>query len=164
MTENTRAVFIGELAASDVPDDVLVAYGLGSCVAVCLYDPHARVGGMLHALLPTANGNGRGGKPTKYVDQGVPLLVEKLLGLGAKRYRLAATLCGGAWMLNGSGSSESRHIGALNVQAALAALQAERIRIKAHATGGSVGRTIKLLLADGSVMVKMMGEDERPVI
>ncbi len=150
--------------ASNASDDVLVAYGLGSCVVVCLYDLQARVGGMLHALLPTANGNGHGGKPTKYIDQGVPLLVEKLLSLGAQRHRLAATLCGGAWMLDGAGGSGQTHIGALNVQAAQAALQAERIRIKAHATGGSTGRTVKLLLADGTVMVKTMGEDERPVI
>jgi chemotaxis protein CheC len=40
------------LMIETVPDEVLVAYGLGSCVAVCLYDPAARVGGMLHALLP----------------------------------------------------------------------------------------------------------------
>ncbi|MBN1890865.1 MAG: chemotaxis protein CheD [Thermoflexales bacterium] len=163
MTENTHPVFIGEIVTSNAPDDVLVAYGLGSCVAVCLYDVQARVGGMLHALLPTANGNGRSGKPTKYVDQGVPLLVETLLSLGAKRHRLAATLCGGAWMLNGSGDSGQKHIGALNVQAAQAALHAERIRVKAHATGGSTGRTVRLILADGTVMVKMMGEGERPV-
>lgn len=162
MTENTRSVYIGEIVASSAADDVLVAYGLGSCVAVCLYDLQARVGGMLHALLPSANGNGRGGKPTKYVDQGVPLLVEKLLSMGAKRHRLAATLCGGAWMLSGSEDLQ-RHIGALNVRAAQAALQAEHIRIKARATGGNTGRTVKLMLADGTVMVKALGEDECPL-
>ncbi len=73
MTENMRSVGIGEVITSDTPNDVLGAYGLGSCVAICLYDPVAQVGGMLHALLPTApNGNDRTGNPRKFVDQGTP--------------------------------------------------------------------------------------------
>ena len=45
-------VGIGEMAVADRPDDVIVTYALGSCVAVCLFDPAARVAAMLHFLLP----------------------------------------------------------------------------------------------------------------
>ena len=88
MIENLRSVPIGEIATSDSAKDVLVAYGLGSCVAVCLYDPVARVGGMLHALLPDAPGgasseNGRDPlSAARFVDRGAPLLIETLLKLG----------------------------------------------------------------------------------
>ena len=76
VAENLLTVSIGELAVSRAADDVLVAYGLGSCVAVCLYDPVARVAGMLHALLPNVpDGNRANGNASKFADQGVPLLL-----------------------------------------------------------------------------------------
>ena len=70
ITHNTLAVPIGDMIVSDNMDDVLVAYGLGSCVAVCLYDPVIKVGGMLHALLPSPpNGDSQPKNPAKFVDQ-----------------------------------------------------------------------------------------------
>ena len=81
------------MVVSADPEDVLVAYGLGSCVAICLYDPLARVGGMLHALLPTLGKNNNiAHTPTKFVEQGVPLLVNALVALGANPTRLHSSL------------------------------------------------------------------------
>ena len=101
VTENLRVVCIGDIVVSDTPDDVLVVYGLGSCVAVCLYDPAARVGGMVHALLPTApRGRQASNQQAKFVDQGVPLLVEAVVAAGGLRSRLITCLCGGAQLLS----------------------------------------------------------------
>ena len=50
-------VGIGEFAVSNEPDDVIVTHALGSCIAVCLLDPVARVGGLLHFLLPDSRIN-----------------------------------------------------------------------------------------------------------
>jgi len=172
VAENLRVVYIGEMVVSDARDDVLVAYGLGSCLAVCLYDPFAKVGGMLHALLPTMpNGEpatrvsspptGSHGKPTKYLDQGVPLLIEALVKLGARRIYLTAKLCGGSQMLSRIGANNHLNIGELNVLAAEAVLHAAHIRIQARATGGHSGRTVKLYLANGLVMVKTLYEGEQ---
>lgn len=158
-TENVRAVHIGEIVVSDAPDDTLVAYGLGSCVAICLYDPVARIGGMLHALLPTALGKD-GGAPAKFVDRGTSLLIESLLRLGAGRNRLVAQLCGGARTLSAPGfESDWLSIGERNVQAAQDALQAAGLRIHAQATGGRTGRTVRLSIANGQVTVKSLGQD-----
>ena len=165
MSENLCAVAIGEMVVSDVPDDVLIAYGLGSCVAVCLYDPVARVGGMLHALLPTApNGNEANDKHTKFVDQGVPLLVNVLVQSGARRTRLIARLCGGAQVLSAPGFNNSLDIGERNVLAAEAALQAAGLRVQAQATGGHVGRTVKLYIASGQVTARSLGKTEQALI
>lgn len=176
MAQVLRPVFIGELVVSANPEDVLVAYGLGSCVVVCLYDPLVRVGGMLHALLPTnrapflsgvplRNGtplrNGADTRPTKFVDQGVPLLIAQVLDLGAKSFRLVARLCGGANMLAHTGlEGRADHIGQLNIQAAESALRSARVRLRASATGGRGGRTVKLHMADGRVTVKTLKESE----
>jgi len=157
-TENVRAVHIGEIVVSDAPDDTLVAYGLGSCVAICLYDPVARIGGMLHALLPTALGKD-GGAPAKFVDRGTSLLIESLLRLGAGRNRLVAQLCGGARTWSAPGfESDWLNIGERNVQAAQDALQAAGLRIHAQATGGRTGRTVRFSIANGQVTVKSLGQ------
>lgn len=167
MTENLRVVSIGEVVVSDAPDEVLVAYGLGSCVAVCLYDPVARVGGMLHALLPTTlRGSEVGSTPAKFVDRGVPLLVDSLLDLGAKRTRMSAKLCGGAQLLSAYGAvrpgrNGQFNTGKLNVLAAEVALHSAGIWIRARSTGGHIGRTVKLHLSNGRVTVKTLEHGER---
>ena len=166
MAENVTAVPIGEVVVSKAPGDVLVAYGLGSCVAICLYDPVARVGGMLHALLPTAHGansrNRNPGKLTKFVDQGTPMLIESLLRLGARRTRLVVKLCGGAKVLSAPGFEEGPlNIGARNVLAAEAALQTQRLQIRAQDTGGDTGRTVRLYITDGTVTVINLGRGEK---
>ena len=164
MAENIHSVFIGGIAVSASAADVLVAYGLGSCVAICLYDPVARMGGMLHALLPSApSENGRNPTPSpKFVDQGTPLLIEALVGLGAKRSRLSAQLCGGAKVLSAPGFEEGElHIGRRNVLAAESALRNARIPIKAQRTGGRVGRTVRFYIATGQVTVRSLGQKEQ---
>jgi chemotaxis protein CheD len=161
--EILRIVAIGELAVSQNHEDVLVAYGLGSCVAVCLYDPVRRAGGMLHALLPTApQGHPQNSLP-KFVDRGVVLLIDALTQLGAKPNHLVAQLCGGAQMLSTPGLSDSLKIGERNLQAANAALRVAGVPIRARAVGGSTGRTAKLYVADGQVTVKSVGKNEVPI-
>ena len=164
MAENIHSVPIGGIAVSDSAADVMVAYGLGSCVAICLYDPVARIGGMLHALLPSApSQNGRNPTPSaKFVDQGTPLLIEALVELGAKRSRLSAQLCGGAQVLSAPGFEENGlHIGKRNVSAAESALRDARIQVKAHRTGGRVGRTVRFYIATGQVTVRSLGQKEQ---
>lgn len=167
MIENLRLVPIGEMIVSAEPDDVLVVYGLGSCVVICLYDPLAQVGGMLHALLPSPswdkNNNNKNavGNPTKFVNQGVPQLIHSLVALGAKPTRLVAQLCGGAQMLTAPMFNGSLNIGRRNVLAAEIALQVANLEILSQATGGHIGRTVKLHIASGQVTVKTLVQKEQ---
>jgi chemotaxis protein CheD len=162
MTDKLRPVPIGEIMTSDNPDEVLVVYGLGSCVVICLYDPVIQVGGILHALLPgLAWSNNSTNKPAKFVDRGIPVLIDALVALGAKSNRLTAQLCGGARMINDPGFNNTLNIGRRNVQAAQTALHAAGLELKAKAIGGRAGRTVKLYIADGRVTIKTLGQAER---
>jgi chemotaxis protein CheD len=129
---------------------------------VCLYDPVVPVGGILHALLPgLAWSNNSTNKPTKFVDRGIPVLIDALVALGARSNRLTAQLCGGARMINGPGFNNTLNIGRRNVRAAQTALHAAGLEITAKAIGGRAGRTVKLYLADGRVTVKTLEQAER---
>ncbi len=162
MVQNIRPASIGEVIVSANPDDVLVTYGLGSCVVVCLYDPSVRVGGMLHALLPALTSNhSHVSNPAKFVDQGVPLLIDSLVASGAMANRLIANLAGGAQIIGAPEYSKAFHIGASNVQAAEAALRSAGLKIKARAVGGSIGRTVKLYIAGGQTTVRILGQTEQ---
>ena len=72
----------GEIKIAEEPDK-LVALGLGSCVAITLYDPEEKIGGLAHAMLPKNRGSTK--QPGKYVDTAVDKLVEKLEERGAKK-------------------------------------------------------------------------------
>ncbi|OQY47606.1 MAG: hypothetical protein B6242_04630 [Anaerolineaceae bacterium 4572_78] len=161
MTQNLRPVAIGEIIVSNNGDDVLVAYGLGSCVAVCMYDPMLRVGSMLHALLPTKpSDNINRGKPTKFVDEGISLLLKQMQKVGGKQIRYKAYLCGGAQMLSIPNSTDAFNIGQRNIEAAETMLKKMSIVIQARDTGGKAGRTVKLYVGSGQVTVRTLGHKE----
>ncbi len=161
MGEHTIAVGLGELALSNRPDTVLVAYGLGSCVGVALFDPQAKVAALLHAMLPAFR-NGDANK-TKYVDTGIPAMLEEVEKMGAVRSRLVCRIVGGAQMLVAPGFNNVFNIGAKNVEQAHKTLRKQRLRLRAEDTGGNAGRTIKLFVADGRVMVRSLGKEEKPL-
>ncbi len=164
MADNVRSVSIGQIVVSRSPADVLVAYGLGSCVAVSFYDPQRKVGGMLHALLPSAaTKNSTPDNPAKFVDLGVPLLLDEVLKLGASRSNIIVRICGGASMLTSPGFKNTLNIGERNVATAKETLSNLGFSIKAEDTGGNSGRTAKLYVATGDMTVRTMGQKERPL-
>lgn len=145
---------------SNAPDDILIGYGLGSCVAICLYDPVQHIGGMLHALLP-APIRVESGRPTKFVDLGVPLLIQAIEKAGGKRRHLKAYICGGAQMISDSIIGGILNIGERNVQAARKALRSARIYSHKESTGGQHGCTVKLYVSTGKVTVKTLKGEEQ---
>ena len=77
--------------------DVVLSTILGSCVAACMRDPVAGVGGMNHFLLPgSAEALSSGGDATRYGVHLMELLINGLLKKGARRDRLEAKIFGGA--------------------------------------------------------------------
>src|SRR5215470_9550579 len=91
---------IGEFAVSDRPGDVIVTHALGSCIAVCIYDPVSCVGGMLHFLLPEARINPDRARthPAVFADTGIPLLFQNAYSHGLVKHRAIVKLVGGADM------------------------------------------------------------------
>jgi chemotaxis protein CheD len=133
-----------------------MALGLGSCVAVALYDPVARVGGMAHVVLPeppeTENA------PTaKFAGVAVSTVLEQVLARGAQRHRLVCKIAGGAQVLATGAMRDSFRIGERNTAAVQAALKRLGIRPAAVDCGGTAGRSFRLTVSDGRVAVKRSG-------
>lgn len=154
------AVGLGEVKISANPTEVLVAYGLGSCVGVSAYDPVVHLGGMLHAILPERL-NGAPPHASKYVDSGLETLLESLRQAGARPERLQVRLAGGAKMIDVFDVYKTMPIGERNVQVAQNLLTAWRIKIQAKEVGGNVGRTLRLYIASGRMTVRSLGQPER---
>jgi chemotaxis protein CheD len=150
------AVRMGEIAVSSNPGDVLISLGLGSCIGLALVDQRRGIAGLAHVMLPEAISGG--GPLGKFADLAVPALIEQTTALGTSRPMLKAVLVGGAQMfaLGGSGALD---IGVRNDTAVRAALAKERIAIVAAETGGSKGRTIRVM-PGGAVLSKEAGGAE----
>lgn len=154
MLRHQLAVGIGEMKFVTAPDHVLVAYGLGSCVAVVLYDPAVPVAGMAHVMLPS-NGTGPVSMPGKYADLAVAALTEGLLGAGASRFRIRAKLSGGAQMFRLSGpAAQHLNMGPRNVEAVLRALESHSIPIFGKDVGGNHARTVMFYPSTGIMVVR----------
>jgi chemotaxis protein CheD len=131
----TIYVVQGEYRVSAEPEEVLSTL-LGSCVAVCLWDPVGRVGGMNHFLLPFGPEGAKDGS-MRYGVHSVEILVNDLLRHGARRDRLRAKLFGGARM-----SSRLRDIGTANAAFARDYLRTEDIACIAESLGGTSARRV----------------------
>jgi chemotaxis protein CheD len=149
-------VRMGELSVSDNPGDVLVSIGLGSCIGLALLDTGRPLAGLAHVMLPESS-PGETVK-AKFADLAVPALVEQLVERGARRSQLRAVLVGGAKMF--SFTNNTLDIGARNDSATQQALAQAGIPIAETATGGSKGRTIRVLVEQGLVICKEAGGTE----
>ncbi len=134
-------------------EDVLVTVGLGSCVAIMLYDPTAKIGGLAHILLPSPALARRDANPAKFPQTAVPLLVELMAAQGASVRRMIARLAGGASMFASLAPSGTIQMGERNVVASRQVLNQSGIALVGEAVGGDYGRTVRLRVADGQVEV-----------
>lgn len=137
----------------------LVTLGLGSCVAIMLYDPVARAGGMAHVLLPSRSLARDTSNPAKFPETAVPLLLQRLTQLGADPRRIVAKLAGGASMFAALMTPGTIQMGERNVVAARNALRDASVPIAAESVGGAQGRSVRFHLADGRVEVRTVGAD-----
>lgn len=141
-------VLQGQFQVSADPGVVLSTL-LGSCVATCLFDPVARVGGMNHFLLATV---GAGAGPSeRYGLYAMEVLINGLLKLGARKSRLEAKLFGGATL-----EGRMRHIGKENGRFALDFLAREGLPCRAHSLGGEQGRRLRFHPTTGIVRQRLM--------
>jgi chemotaxis protein CheD len=156
---NNIAVGLGEIKISRDPDDVLVAFGLGSCVGIGVYDPVAHVAGMLHAVLPKQN-DANAPLTGKFVDTGIPLLLDEVVKAGGVRSRFKIKMAGGANIMGSPNVSTIFDIGNRNVESARAVFKNLGIRIEREEVGGHIGRTVRLYTSDGRMTFRVMGGKE----
>ena len=152
-------VSAGALAVGKSPD-VLTAYGLGSCVAIILYDEVVKVGGLSHFILPSPAVSRDHTNPGKFPHTSVRLVLSEMEKLGAKKYRVVARLVGGATMFP-TFETNSPSIGTRNVDSAREVLSQEEIRVTAEDVGGTYARTVEFYLESGEVLIKSYHAGEK---
>lgn len=124
---------------------------LGSCVAVCLYDPARRIGGMNHFLLPHPVAGPR--FPARFGRVAIARLVERMADFGCAATDLEAKVFGGARVVRALATAEGG-LGADNVQLAIESLHDFRIPIRARDVGGMRGRKLVFHTDDGAAWVR----------
>jgi len=143
-TDQILYVLQGEHQVSGAPDVVLSTI-LGSCVAVCLWDDVAGLGGMNHFLLPFGP-KAAAATPERYGVHAMEILINALLKAGARRNRLQAKLFGGAQL-----SATLSDIGQSNARFAKEFLATEDIPCLAESLGGTSARRVLFRPRTGNV-------------
>ena len=138
---------------------MLITVGLGSCVGVTLYDPYAKVAGLAHILLSDSTLFKNQTNLAKFADTAIPLLVEDMERLGARKNRVKAKIAGGSQLF--SFEKQILSVGEKNIESVRTVLSSLRVPIAGEDVGGKVGRTLKVLAADGTVLVSTVGSGER---
>lgn len=149
-------VAMGDLLISNDPVAQLVTFSLGSCVGVSIYDPVAKVGGMLHAMLPDCNLNleRAATHPHMFVNSGLPALFHAVYALGALKQRLVVKLAGGAEFMD---KNKIFNIGVRNIGMVVDLLHRNGVSLGAQDIGGFESRTMRLELATGVVTLDTPG-------
>lgn len=152
--KNTIKIGIADMNIAKGEDE-LVTFALGSCVAICLWDPTSKIAGMVHIMLPDSKQlNNGASQPLKFADTGLVELLKAMQLKGAKMPILKAKIAGGAQMFADIGNSPMGRIGERNVQAVKAGLAKFRIPIVAEDTGKDYGRTCYFDAATGTMVIK----------
>ena len=155
------ALGIGEGVVAK-PPHIISCLGLGSCVAVTLYDTRRKVGGVAHVMLPFSKGVNELHTPYQCADTAIVSLLEELSSRGSCRQDIVAKIAGGARMFacdNGSLPG----IGQQNITSIKNILDSEGIPLLGKDIGGNYGRSIQFHLDSGRVIVTAVGKRDREI-
>jgi chemotaxis protein CheD len=133
--------------------DKMIVTVLGSCVAVCLRDKVAGIGGMNHFLLPNDGSDAPGllTESARYGVYAMELLINHLLKMGASRERMEAKVFGGGNVLRGL---TVNNVGQRNAEFVLDYLYTERIPVVAKDLLDEYPRKVYFFPDSGKVLVK----------
>ncbi|OQA01257.1 MAG: Chemoreceptor glutamine deamidase CheD [Planctomycetes bacterium ADurb.Bin401] len=159
MSENKMIVHVSDARVSSNPEDVLITYSLGSCIAVCLYDPAVHAGGMLHYQLPDSKTDPDRAKekPFMFADTGMQILIDKLVSMGVSKKRMRIKIAGGAEMDTGPKGFD---IGKRNYLAIRKIMWKNGMFIDGEDVGGSFPRNMYMKIDNGEVTIKANGQEK----
>ena len=145
-------VMLGQHKISGRVDEMLVTT-LGSCIAACIRDPVAGIGGMNHFLLPEIpeGSSDSVNVAARYGGAAMELLINQLLGAGARRNRLEVKVFGGAKVIE-----STLDVGAKNADFVLAYIRNEGLHLVGQDLGGSMARRIHYFPATGRVLRRVL--------
>lgn len=155
---STVVVDIADFQVTGDPVASVITYSLGSCIGVSIWDPVAKVGGILHYMLPESNLSPDKAKsnPSMFCDTGIPQLFRAAYKLGAAKKRLVVKVAGGSQLLDDNGTF---NIGKRNYLALRKIFWKNGVMIDAEDVGGSVSRTLKLNIGTGAVTIKSRNQE-----
>lgn len=129
-------------------EDMLIMTTLGSCIAACIYDRQAKVGGMNHFMLP--DGAGDSGR---YGSYAMELLINEMMKRGASRMTMEAKVFGGGQVVSGM---TTMNVGERNTNFVMDYLKTERIPIVSKDVLDVYPRKVCFLPGSGKAMVKRL--------
>jgi chemotaxis protein CheD len=155
-------VGVADMKLSNDPEAVLVTYSLGSCIGLAIYDPVAKVGGLLHYMLPESSLDGIKAQKNPYMfgDTGIPLLFKEAYKFGAKKNRLKVIVVGGAQILDQEGLF---NIGKRNYTLLRKMFWKNNVMIDFQEVGGNTNRTLKMEIESGQTWLKTLGKGMRKI-
>jgi len=155
-------VGVSDMKVSNDLETVLVTYSLGSCIGIAVYDTVAKVGGLLHYLLPDSKLSPEKAQknPYMFADTGIPALFKAAYKLGAKKQRMKIIVAGGSQVLDQDGFF---NIGKRNDIALRKMFHRNNVLIDYRDVGGIVNRTIKLAVKNGDAWIKVSGQGEQKI-
>lgn len=153
----TQVVSPGEFLISK-DTSTIIETSLGSCVGVALYDPLARMGAMLHVLLPAGGHDKESLTPARFARSAVPFILSQMVDAGASRQRICATVAGGALVAADKPLSVEMNIGRRNSVAILDLLDRQAIPVVKRDIGGRIPRVLRLVVADGRTSIEKIGQ------
>lgn len=150
---------ISDMKIGTKPDEELVTYSLGSCIGVALWDPVAKVGALLHYMLPDSSidKDKAEQKPFMFADTGVPRMFKEIYKHGALKERMKVYIVGGAQVMDDSGMF---NIGKRNQMIIRKMFWKNNVNVTKEDVGGTVNRTITLNIGTGNVKLKISGQGE----
>ncbi len=151
-------VDISDLRVSASPDDTIVTYALGSCIAVMVHDPVRRAAGMIHYMLPLSETSPEKAKarPAMFADTGIPLLFHSMYDLGCKKSDLVVKVAGGGALYDDGGLF---NIGKRNYTVLRKIFWKANVLVSGEDVGGARSRTVRLHVSTGRCTVSSQGEE-----
>lgn len=162
MIGNEIRIGIGDLNVANAPTS-LITVGLGSCIGIAVYDSKNKIGGLAHIMLPDSTQFSKITNEMKFADLAIPMLVNKIINMGADKKNLKAKIAGGSSMFNFTDKKMTMDVGSRNISAVREALKKQSIPIIAEDLGGNKGRTVTLDTSTGMFKIKIAGTDIKEI-
>jgi chemotaxis protein CheD len=154
-----QIVGISDMKVSKDSKDTLITYSLGSCIGILVWDPQAKVAGLLHYMLPDSKIDAERAKKNPYMfgDTGIPMLFRNAYALGAVKERMQVYVVGGSQLMDSAGVF---NIGIRTYDIVTRLFAKNGIKPLKEDIGGSVNRTISIELATAKKLLKVSGKGE----
>lgn len=160
MSKGRIIVGVGDMAVSDKSGHLIVTYALGSCLGLVIHDPVAKVGGLLHAMLPDSAIHKKKSEdefnPYKFVNSGIPLLFKTAYKLGAEKKRMKVKMAGCSQLMDDTGFF---NIGKRNYAAARKLLWKNNVMIDAEHCDKSDSVTLMLNIDTGETIMRIANQE-----